>query len=364
MINYFNPSRLKFARLRRKFTYKSLAEKIGMTSKMLSLYEKEDGVHVPSKESLTLIATALQYPENFFYGNDVESIESSTVSFRSLKSLKAADQNAAVSAASIGYELANYFAERFKLPEPSLPDLSGSEPETAAEIIRDLWGLGNKSIRNMIHLLESKGVRVFSLSENTLGVDAYSFWKDNVPYIFLNNQKSAERSRFDAAHELAHLVLHKKKEPTGIDLENQADNFSSCFLMPKTSVFQQIPRFITLQSIIELKSKWSVSAVSLIVRLKQLQIITEWQYRSLMVEASAKGFRKNEPFPIEREKSLVIDKIFTILKEDGMKIAELAEKIGCYPVDEIAGLLFMPKLISSSGNIIHSNHQKPELKLV
>lgn len=50
----------------------------------------------------------------------------------------------------------------------------------------------------MIHLLEKHGVKVFFLSENTADIDAFSFWKDNIPYIFLNTKKTGERSRFDA----------------------------------------------------------------------------------------------------------------------------------------------------------------------
>ena len=54
----------------------------------------------------------------------------------------------------------------------------------------------------MLHVLEAKGVRVFSLAENTRNVDAFSSWREERPFVFLNMQKTAERSRFDAAHEL------------------------------------------------------------------------------------------------------------------------------------------------------------------
>ena len=85
----------------------------------------------------------------------------------------------------------------------------------------------------MIKLLESKGVRVFSLAENTKNVDAFSCWRNDVPYIFLNTFKSADRSRLDAAHELAHLVLHRHGGPRqGREAEIEANSFASSFLMP------------------------------------------------------------------------------------------------------------------------------------
>src|SRR3546814_19715675 len=97
----------------------------------------------------------------------------------------------------------------------------------------------------MVHLLESRGIRVFSLSENTKEVDAFSVWRDDAPYVFLNRFKSAERSRYDAAPELAHLCLHKHggaaaeyRDSSG---ENEANAFAGAFLMPE-SVFKQICR--------------------------------------------------------------------------------------------------------------------------
>jgi hypothetical protein len=46
-------------------------------------------------------------------------------------------------------------------------------------------GLGERRIRNMIHLLEEHGVRIFSLAVNTRTVDAFSLWKDERPFVFL-----------------------------------------------------------------------------------------------------------------------------------------------------------------------------------
>src|SRR5207245_2232584 len=84
-----------------------------------------------------------------------------------------------------------------------VPDYRQIEPHMAAMLLRQHWGLGIKPIANMVHLLELKGIRVFSLAESTKDVDAFSLWRDDIPYVFLNRFKSPERSRFDAAHEAA-----------------------------------------------------------------------------------------------------------------------------------------------------------------
>lgn len=356
-----NPDRLKVARLRRKMTYSSLASASGLSSKSVAEYEKADGLFTPTQQTIELLADTLGYPIGFLCGSDVEFVDPSTVSFRSLKSMKAADQHAAEAAGSLGVMVNSYFEESFNLPECNLPNLRGCEPEAAAEALREKWGLGVKSIGNLIHLLEANGVRVFSLSENTLDVDAFSFWKNDTPYIFLNTQKSGERSRFDAAHELGHLVLHRHGSPQGKDLENEADSFASAFLMPRRTVLAIKMPFPTLDGIISIKENWRVSSVALIVRMKNIGMLTEWQYRTLMVEATKKGLRKSEINGIARERSLIIDKLLAALKSDNIDLNKLSTIISI-PIDELANLLFKVSVIEGGGT--STGRRSPDLKLV
>src|SRR5438094_162699 len=74
-------------------------------------------------------------------------------------------------------------------------------------------------------------------------VDAFSMWHGETPFVFLNTKKSCERSRFDAAHELGHLVLHRHGVPQGQQAEAEANAFASAFLMPRASVLAMAPRF-------------------------------------------------------------------------------------------------------------------------
>lgn len=351
----FNPDRLKIARLRRKMTYKELAAHVGLTSKTISKYENDGFNNPPTPESLSKLAKVLRYPVQFFLEDNVDELPTEAVSFRALSKMTAAHRDAAISAGRLGFIVNDFIHKKFELPRQDFKDLRGVESEAAAEYMRDYWALGNKKIGNIVHLLESKGARVFSLAENTLDVDAFSFWKDNIPFIFLNNKKSAERSRFDSAHELGHLLLHKHASPFDSDsppgslfstrsAEQQADDFASAFLMPARSVIDIAPTFITLETVVELKNKWGVSAVSLIVRLKKLNLITDWQYRRLMQEASMEGYRKEEPKSIEREKSLIFEKILPLLADDGLSIKSFAAELKL-PMDEVTSLMFMPRLV-------------------
>jgi Zn-dependent peptidase ImmA (M78 family) len=62
-------------------------------------------------------------------------------------------------------------------------------------------------------IARGQGVSIFSMAEDTAEVDAFSLWRDTTPFVFLNTLKSAERSRFDAAQELGHLVMHRHGGP-------------------------------------------------------------------------------------------------------------------------------------------------------
>ena len=95
----------------------------------------------------------------------------------------------------------------------------------------------------MIHLLERHGVRVFLACRGQRGgLDAFSFWRDGVPYVFLNTTKTPQDSGMDAAHELGHLVLHAWGGPGGRAAEEEAKAFGSAFLLPRRSVIADAPR--------------------------------------------------------------------------------------------------------------------------
>ncbi len=362
-----NPTRLKLARTRRQMTIKLLSEKVGLTSKMVSMYEKEFCDHTPKSETLSAFSQALNYPISFLTNEkEVEELSTDSVSFRSLKSMKASQEHAAIGAGKIGLLLNEYLNKKFpQLPKPNLLDLRTVNPEAASEAIREHWELGQKSIHNMVHLLEKQGIRVFSLAENTQSVDAFSFWKDDTPFIFLNTQKSGERSRFDAAHELGHLILHKHGTPQGRDLEAEADSFAANFLMPKTTVLSYKNSFLSIQDIIDLKINWKVSAMALIVQLKNSGAITEWQHRNLIIEASKLGLRKKEINGIESERSGLIKILLDRLHiKEGLTLKDIAETLQL-PLEEVTNLIFMMGVVTSKeSNSTPSKSSTPFLKLV
>lgn len=352
----FNVQRLSVARKRRQLTCKTLAEKAGISAVHLTRLEK--GESNPDDETVRKLAAALYYPFEFFYKDIMEEVETNAVSFRSLSKITAKERNAAISAGQLGIEVASWVDERFNLPESDLPDLSyETNPEIAAKSIRTHWGIGEKPIGNVVHLLEAKGVRVFSLSENTKSVDAFSFWMGSKPFVFLNTFKTPERSIMDAAHELGHLVMHKHggTQPCtehSRQTEREADLFASAFLMPRDDVKAHIKRPVNTADIINAKKRWRVSAMALAYRLNSMEILSDWQYKSACIELTKRGYRVAEPKGIEREKSAVWHKILTQLWKERTTKEGIASNLGI-PLDELESLIW--NLTSPNGN------NKPEI---
>jgi Zn-dependent peptidase ImmA (M78 family)/DNA-binding XRE family transcriptional regulator len=333
----FTPGRLSLARKRRRLTKKGLAKALGVTPHTVLRYESGD--ITPPDEVATKIAKVLAFPVAFFGSDDVDEPQADAASFRSLTVMSAKERDAALAAGSLAFLLSDWVEQRFNLPQVDLIDLADEDPDIAARSLRQEWALGERPITNMVHLLEAKGVRVFSLAENTRTVDAFSMWREDRPFVFLNMMKTPEHSRFDAAHELGHLVLHKHGGPTGRKAEEEANQFASSFLMPTSDVLATIPRIHTVNQVIQAKKRWAVSVLALIHRLHRVGVMSPWQYRMFCIQATELGYRNAEPFGIAREQSVVWQKVLTALWRERVTKKEIADALHV-PPQEIENLLF------------------------
>ena len=335
----FNAKKLSIARARRGLTSKALAERAGLGVDTISRLEK--GRHTPEPETIDRLGKALGYPSEFFLGDDLDEVDVGAVSFRSFSKMTARERDAAISAGSLGLLLNEWIEARFGLPKPDLLDLSHeTDPEAAASYLRQYWGLGQQPIGNLLALFETKGIRLYSLSENTASVNAFSFWRGGKPFVYLNNFKSAESSRFDAAHELGHLIMHRHGDPKEArSLEREADRFASAFLMPSDDVRAKVARPVTTDKILQMKLRWRVSAMAMAYRLHHLGCISEWQYKSICIDLSRRGYRSGEPKGIERETSLIWKKVLTLLWQDRITKADISRDLRI-PMDELEGLIW------------------------
>jgi Zn-dependent peptidase ImmA (M78 family)/DNA-binding XRE family transcriptional regulator len=354
-----NPSRMKIARQRFGLTKKELAERIGVEPRAVTGFEA--GQYVPTDENVEKISRTTGFSKAFLEADDIEILSADGVSFRSMTKMTARQRDAAIAAGSIAFVMSDWVDREFDLPEPDIPDFQGATPEIAAQSLRQYWCLGEKPIKNMVHLLELKGVRAFSLADNCQEVDAYSVWRGMRPFVFLNTGKSAERRRYDAAHELAHLVLHRHAAPNGRGAEKEAHAFAAAFLMPIASM-KALGRIVpTLDYIVRLKKTWIVSVAAMTLRLYELGLLTYYHYNRLYVELSSRGWRTSEPFGTKPETSQVWQKVFADLRRNGLGIQYLADKL-LLPANEVAKLVFglvtvgLPSVGPSAGSVPKTGH--------
>jgi Zn-dependent peptidase ImmA (M78 family)/DNA-binding XRE family transcriptional regulator len=345
----FNPKRLTLAREKRGLTKVKLASATNVSTK--SITEYESGRTVPTPENISALSEALTFPVEFFFANDPDVLAADAASFRSQKSMTASQRDSALAASSLAIDLIDWIDKNFALPPCKLMDLRDYNPESAASELRTQWGLGERPVSNAIHILEANGVRVFSLVEDCRQVDAFSFWRANVPFVFLNTMKSGERSRFDAMHELGHLVLHRHGGPGGRVAEQEADRFASAMLMPRGDIIAHAPAFPTLDALINAKFRWTVAVSALNHRLHSLGIITDWHYRTLCIQISERGYRINEPNGCQRETSKLLQKIFASLKDEGIMLSDVAKQL-FISLEDIDSLVFrlLPLSRISGGN--------------
>ncbi len=318
----------------------------------------------PSEDTAEQIAAALRFPLEFFSAPDLEEVAADAASFRALTKMTAGQREAAFASGVLAFALHDWIEERFALPADAIPRLSAStNPETAAAIVRSEWGVGSKPIGRLIPLLEMHGVRVYSLAEDCAEVDAFSMWRKGNGFVFLNQNKTAEHSRFDAAHELAHLVLHGGEDvPHGKEAEQQANAFAGAFLMPRDRVLATVPRRASARDLARVKKPLKVSVSALAYRGRELGIFTDWHFRKLCVEISQLGWRTSEPEPIQRERSQVLDKVFSALREDGIGKRDIARELALEPHDLeklVFGLTLLP--VTGEASVAARNASRPEV---
>ena len=149
-----------------------------------------------------------------------------------------------------------------------------------------------------------------------------------------SDKESAARARFDVAHELAHLCLHKWVGTEEIEnkdrlkeIEQEADHFAGAFLLPRKSFPNEVysPR---ADSFIDLKARWKVSIQAMIYRAKDLGLFDEMQVTNLYKQISFKGWRKAEP--LDKGANAIPFEEPLLLK----RMAELVFQSGKYSIDD------------------------------
>lgn len=297
----FLPGRLRLARELKTWTQADLAEAVNLTAAAISQFES--GAARPSASTQVRLGEELGVQPAFF---ELPIIETHEGFFRSLRRTPTADRRRARAIAHIAHDLATTTAATVSLPALALPSFPISslnagpdEIEDIAGRVRKAWNIPAGPAPDVVGTLESHGVIVMRLPLDSADVDAFSLPFADRPVVVLGSDKNDRaRSRFDAAHELGHLVMHGEQVWGVPEVEKQAHEFAAAFLMPREDIENELPDRASWVQLFELKLRWQVSLAALLMRAKTLGRMSETNYLTAVKAASARGWRRVEPVPL------------------------------------------------------------------
>lgn len=304
----FNGSRLREGRIYRGFTITDLADNLGVSKQMISKYENDKAV--PTFESLLQISQLLKFPKEYFYENAIE-VKTGNTYFRSLLTTGKKEREMQHDRVKYLTIIRSLLEEYVDFPELDVPDFTERDTENVEEIaerLRESWGLGDKPVKDIVYLLETKGFVISSLNLDKKSIDAFGSQhevkgKQYYSIVLGNDKNSFYRRQFDVAHELGHKVLHdpymnlddlSKEEFKQI--EQEANDFAAAFLLPKDSFYRDVsihPNDLMYYK--TLKKKWCVSIGAMVMRAYKLGVISDGTYQYMQRSISQKGWRTKEP---------------------------------------------------------------------
>ncbi len=340
-----SPSRIRRARELRGWTQTELARQSGDALSSAAISQLEAGKTRPSAASLAAIAEATGHPLPYFvqHRGDMEA----TAFFRSLRSAPKREQRRALAWTNLVHDLATTIENHIRLPAVDVPRIdsdhvSDARIEALAAEVRQAWDLGEGPIGNVVRSRVSPRGLVAAQPRPPPDHDAISTRVSDRPIVVLGQDKRvAARTRFDAAHELGHLVMHQDSVAGTRAAENQAHRFAAAFLMPATAIGPQLPSSADWSALLRLKVEWGVSLQALLMRARTLGILAEHRYVNAMKQMSARGWRQREPGDEQLgppESPKLLELAVGRLADAGTSLEDLVDEAGL-PLDDIYTLL-------------------------
>lgn len=323
----FNREILALARESRGYTQSELSILLNVEQGTIS--KIESGTTNISIDLENAIPPVLDYPKEMFYTDKkiikVEGHYRKKISLpvKELKKYKAL-------MTFVEWNI-NKLSDGINFSKPNIPswdlDVDGSASD-AAKYVRQFWKIPRGRIDDLATIIEDNGIIIAPLElENMDGLSTYSA-EYNLPILYINKLRAADRTRFNLAHELAHYVCHFGKkigtDKETRDIEAEANEFASELLMPTNEIKPHLVG-LTMPKLIDLKQYWKVSIASIVYKAKKLGVITESQYKYLWRQLTIAGYRTKEPAEFKGDNiSMLKDLVETYIDELGFSKDELA----------------------------------------
>jgi Zn-dependent peptidase ImmA (M78 family)/transcriptional regulator with XRE-family HTH domain len=355
----FVRERLTEARQAFGLTKVALAEMLDVSPAAISQYE--NGPQSPRPDVMDRLCEKLAFPKSFFLRSAVHD-DSDPIFWRSNASPTLLARERSMPRLRWLKEARAYLSDFFDFPKIDLPtfrlpddfrNLSPTDIEHLAQECRDWWNFGDGPIPDLLLELENSGIVAARIKLDAETLDAFSQWSSSVqtPFVVLGRDKaSAVRSRFDAAHELGHLLLHRRVDRKRVNsktdwklLEQQAHRFAAAFLLPAKSFAYELAA-PTLDAMLGRKDRWKVSVGVMIVRCEHTGLTTSDQTKRLWINYNRRGWRGEEPLDrtLKAEEPRILRRSFDALVEEGIKTPSQVVDDLCLPPREIESLWSLP----------------------
>lgn len=207
------------------------------------------------------------------------------------------------------------------------------EPDDLARRLRTaLRFKETETIPSVVELLERFGIRVIE-HPTELRIDGLAARFGPEYVVVLNPTVPNDRSRLNAAHELAHVLYGDCDEEAGQSKarERRAFRFASHLLLPN----RQLKQAFEGQSMVRLvnfKEQYGISLAAMVYRAEQLGIITKSVAKRLWIEFAKRGWKTSEPGNVRPDRATRFEQLLDAALFDGrLTLRDAASIAGVRP---------------------------------
>lgn len=347
-INDLQPARLEQALSARGLTKGQLASLVGVAASTVTKWCKGD--QSPESETFDRLASVLNLQPEWLTRPMLQPVtpplyRSNASTLKTARAKLEAHTEWAQETALLLSDYVDY--PNLNLPKRGFTDpeqISNEDIESAADECRKMWRLGKVPIQNLALAAEGAGIIIVRQETEISVIEGLSAWSIPLcrPVVLLSADKAnAFRSRFDLAHEIGHLILHKHIPRTDAlerynQMEKQAHRFAGALLLPAETFATEARIPPNLDNLLILKQRWGASVAAMMMRLHALGLLSDDEKLALFKRRSARWGSKAEPGDDkwEPEEPRLLRRTVELLISEGILEAEgVPRYLGLSPRD-------------------------------